>query len=102
MRCFAITAILESRQATGSRGKDRMKTISENGADSLAEVLWDERTTSRITGLSLGNLRRRRLLRQEPPFVKLGARVFYRPIDIRTFVNSNIVAPIDAGAKRGR
>ncbi len=42
----------------------------------------NEHDVARITGLSLASVRRWRLLRQGPKYLKLGASVRYRPEDI--------------------
>lgn len=44
--------------------------------------LLNEHDVARITGLSLASVRRWRLLRQGPKYLKLGASVRYRPEDI--------------------
>jgi predicted DNA-binding transcriptional regulator AlpA len=50
------------------------------------DALLNERDLARITGLSVASVRRWRLLRQGPRYVKIGSRVRYRPEDIRTWL----------------
>ena len=52
------------------------------------EELLTEHDVARITGLSVGNLRRRRLLRQPPAFKKLGAAVRYAPRSVASWIES--------------
>lgn len=53
--------------------------------------LFDEREAARRLGLSVATMRRRRLLRRPPVWVKLGARVLYRNSDLEAFVEANVV-----------
>ncbi len=48
----------------------------------VIDPLLNEHDVARITGLSLASVRRWRLLRQGPKYLKLGASVRYRPEDI--------------------
>ena len=50
--------------------------------------LFDERDVARITGLSLASVRRWRLLRKGPKFLKIGAAVRYRPEDVSAWLES--------------
>lgn len=61
------------------------------------QVLINEKQAAKRLGLSVATLRRRRLLRQPPPFVKLGNRVLYRAEDLTAFIAANIVRPSGAG-----
>jgi hypothetical protein len=66
--------------------------------------LFDEREAARRLGLSVATMRRRRLLRQPPAWVKLGGRVLYRSLELDAFVEANVVQLSDgrrAGSKRG-
>ena len=47
-----------------------------------------ERDVSRIIGMSLASVRRWRLLRQGPRFIKIGAAVRYRPEDVTSWIAS--------------
>jgi hypothetical protein len=42
-------------------------------------------------GLSVAAMRRQRLLRQPPAWVKLGGRVLYRSGELEAFINANVV-----------
>lgn len=55
--------------------------------------LIDEREAARRLGLSVATLRRRRLFRQPPAWVKLGSRVLYRQTDLAAFIEANVVPP---------
>ena len=52
--------------------------------------LFDEREAARRLGLSVATIRRRRLLRQPPAWIKLGGRVFYRARELDAFVDANL------------
>jgi hypothetical protein len=53
--------------------------------------LFDEREAARRLGLSVATMRRRRLLRRPPAWVKLGGRVLYRALELDAFVEANVV-----------
>lgn len=55
------------------------------------EPLLSERDAAQWLGLSVATMRRRRLLRQPPAWVKLGARVLYRKQDLESFINANVI-----------
>ena len=52
------------------------------------ERLLTERQVSEITGMSLATVRRWRLLRQGPPYMKLNWAVRYRPQDLASWLAS--------------
>jgi predicted DNA-binding transcriptional regulator AlpA len=52
------------------------------------ETLLNEHDVARITGLSVASVRRWRLLRQGPKYLKIGAAVRYRPEDITAWLES--------------
>jgi predicted DNA-binding transcriptional regulator AlpA len=52
------------------------------------EILLNEHDLARITGLSLASVRRWRLLRQGPKYLKIGASVRYKPEDISKWLES--------------
>jgi predicted DNA-binding transcriptional regulator AlpA len=52
------------------------------------ETLLNEYDVARITGLSVASVRRWRLVRQGPKYLKLGAAVRYRPEDISAWLES--------------
>jgi predicted DNA-binding transcriptional regulator AlpA len=60
-----------------------MATIS-----STLETLLNEHDVARITGLSVASVRRWRLLRQGPKYLKIGAAVRYEPRSISEFLAS--------------
>lgn len=61
-----------------------MSAVSSNSV----EVLFDEHDLARITGLSVGSVRRWRLLKRGPKYIKLGAAVRYRPQDVSAWIES--------------
>jgi predicted DNA-binding transcriptional regulator AlpA len=50
--------------------------------------LLNENDVARMTGLSVASVRRWRLLRQGPRYVKIGAAVRYRPEDLAAWLES--------------
>ena len=56
-------------------------------ANTLAELLT-EHDVARITGLSVASVRRWRLLRMGPKYIKIGAAVRYRPEDVSVWLES--------------
>ena len=52
------------------------------------EELLTEHDVARITGLSVASVRRWRLFRQGPKYLKLGSAVRYRPEDISAWLES--------------
>ncbi len=50
------------------------------------ETLMNEHDVARITGLSVASVRRWRLLRQGPKYLKIGAAVRYTPESLREFL----------------
>lgn len=61
------------------------------------ESLLKEHDVARITGMSLGSIRRWRLFRRGPRYIKIGSAVRYRPDDVERFLNSR---PSAGGAER--
>ncbi|MEK7750864.1 MAG: helix-turn-helix domain-containing protein [Acidobacteriota bacterium] len=57
-------------------------------AKNTLETLLNEREVARITGLSVASVRRWRLLRQGPRYIKIGAAVRYRPEDLMAWLES--------------
>jgi predicted DNA-binding transcriptional regulator AlpA len=51
-------------------------------------ALLNERDIARVTGLSVATVRRWRLLRQGPNFLKLNSAVRYRPEDVAAWLES--------------
>ena len=54
----------------------------------ILETLLNEYDVARITGLSVASVRRWRLLRQGPKYLKIGAAVRYKPEDISVWLES--------------
>jgi predicted DNA-binding transcriptional regulator AlpA len=52
------------------------------------ENLLNEHDVARITGLSVASVRRWRLLRQGPKYIKIGAAVRYKPKDVMAWLSS--------------
>ena len=46
---------------------------------------------AQFCGVSVANLRRRRWLKQQPAFIRLGARVVYDVADLEAWMNQNRV-----------
>lgn len=51
------------------------------------EVLLTERDVAQLLRVSVATIRRRRLFRQAPEWVKIGASVRYRPAAVRSLIN---------------
>lgn len=56
--------------------------------NSTLETLLNEHDVARITGLSVASVRRWRLLRQGPKYLKIGASVRYKPEDVAAWIES--------------
>ncbi len=54
----------------------------------LIETLLNEHDVAGITGLSVASVRRWRLLRQGPKYLKIGAAVRYKPEDVWAWLES--------------
>ena len=52
------------------------------------ETLLNEHDVARVTGMSVASVRRWRLLRQGPKYLKLNSAVRYRPEDIQAWLES--------------
>jgi predicted DNA-binding transcriptional regulator AlpA len=52
------------------------------------ETLLNEHDVARVTGLSVASVRRWRLLRQGPRFIKLNSAVRYRAEDLKAWLDS--------------
>jgi predicted DNA-binding transcriptional regulator AlpA len=66
-----------------SQERSEMTTV-----DSILETLLNEHDVARITGLSVASVRRWRLLRQGPKYIKIGAAVRYRPEDVAAWLET--------------
>jgi predicted DNA-binding transcriptional regulator AlpA len=67
-------------------GKQLSERIEMTTTSSSIETLLNERDVAHVTGLSVASVRRWRLLRQGPQYIKIGAAVRYTPESIREFV----------------
>jgi predicted DNA-binding transcriptional regulator AlpA len=56
--------------------------------NSIIEILLNEHDVARITGLSVASVRRWRLLRQGPKYLKIGAAVRYMAPDVAAWLES--------------
>jgi predicted DNA-binding transcriptional regulator AlpA len=61
------------------------------------QALLNEREVARVTGLSVASVRRWRLLRQGPKYLKLNSAVRYRPEDISVWLASRPTGGEQAG-----
>ena len=57
-------------------------------ANNTIGTLLNEHDVARITGLSVASVRRWRLLRQGPKYLKIGAAVRYKSEDISAWLES--------------
>jgi predicted DNA-binding transcriptional regulator AlpA len=64
----------------------RQKREREDQHRVWLDALLNEYDVARITGLSVASVRRWRLLRQGPKYLKIGAAVRYEPSSIREFL----------------
>jgi predicted DNA-binding transcriptional regulator AlpA len=60
----------------------------QTAASSPIQPLFNEHDLARVTGLSVASVRRWRLLRQGPKYLKIGAAVRYKPEDIWAWLES--------------
>jgi predicted DNA-binding transcriptional regulator AlpA len=57
--------------------------------NNIPSALLNEHDVARITGLSVATIRRWRLLRQGPRFIKVsGSAVRYRPEDVKAYLDT--------------
>jgi predicted DNA-binding transcriptional regulator AlpA len=56
--------------------------------NNVIESLLNEYDVARITGLSVASVRRWRLLRLGPKYLKIGAAVRYKPEDVAAWIES--------------
>jgi len=56
--------------------------------ENTLEELLNEHDVARITGLAVASVRRWRLLRQGPQYLKIGAAVRYRGADLATWLTT--------------
>jgi pimeloyl-ACP methyl ester carboxylesterase len=79
-----LNHLSDERAATGKA----MFTDIETRMVNVIENLLNERDVARITGLSVASVRRWRLFRQGPKFLKINSAVRYRPEDISAWLAS--------------
>lgn len=65
------------------------------------QELFNERDVARITGLSIASVRRWRIRRQGPRYLKIGAAVRYRPADLEMWLTSQATKAIDSTSREG-
>lgn len=73
--------------------------ISEHFDSNFTRDLINEIDVARITGMSLASVRRWRLLRQGPKFLKLNSAVRYRVEDLESWLASRPTGGGEATAK---
>ena len=56
--------------------------------DNALNRLLNEYDVARITGLSVASVRRWRLLKHGPKYIKIGAAVSYKPEDVSAWLES--------------
>jgi predicted DNA-binding transcriptional regulator AlpA len=64
------------------------KGTSMGAIHNAIENLLNEYDVARITGLSVASVRRWRLFRQGPKYLKIGAAVRYKPEDVSAWLES--------------
>jgi predicted DNA-binding transcriptional regulator AlpA len=69
-------------------GKQPSERTEMATASNGIETLLNEHDVARITGLSVASVRRWRLLRQGPKYLKIGAAARYKPEDITAWLES--------------
>jgi predicted DNA-binding transcriptional regulator AlpA len=57
-------------------------------ANTTLETLLNEHDVARITGLSVASVRRWRLLKTGPRYIKISSAVRYRPEDVSAWLES--------------
>ncbi len=65
------------------------------------QSLLNEHEVARVTGLSVASVRRWRLLRQGPKYLKLNSAVRYKPEDIAEWLASRPTGGGDHAARQG-
>ena len=55
---------------------------------SLIEPVWTEHDLARVRKQSVATIRRERLLKRGPKYLKIGAAVRYRPEDVAAWLSS--------------
>lgn len=60
----------------------------DSAADTQIDTLLNEHDVARVTGLSVASVRRWRLLRLGPRYLKLGSSVRYRAADVTYWIQN--------------
>jgi predicted DNA-binding transcriptional regulator AlpA len=71
-----------------SRQFCRPRKIQMTTVNNALQALLNEHDIARLTGLSVASVRRWRLVRQGPKYIKIGAAVRYKPEDISAWLES--------------
>jgi predicted DNA-binding transcriptional regulator AlpA len=64
------------------------------------EELLDEHDVARVTGLSVASVRRWRLVKQGPQYLKIGSAVRYRPQDVSAWLETRPTGGEPRGPER--
>jgi predicted DNA-binding transcriptional regulator AlpA len=72
----------------------------ESAAATQLPTLLNEFDVARVTGLSVASVRRWRLFKQGPQYLKIGASVRYRAEDLRVWLETRPTAGGEAGGTR--
>jgi hypothetical protein len=72
------------------RGLGQDESCTADSQSAASHRLWNEHEVARYLGISVATLRRRRLFRKPPCFIRIGASVRYRWQDIQSFVAGQV------------
>jgi hypothetical protein len=64
----------------------------------LDEPLLSQTETAAILDQKPATLTMWRHLRKGPPYLKIGERIFYRPSDLRAYIDQQVIVPSARGA----
>jgi predicted DNA-binding transcriptional regulator AlpA len=62
------------------------------------ETLLTEHEVAKLLKISVATIRRRRLFRQPPEWIKIGASVRYRPEAVERLIESSVCSPLQGAA----
>ena len=68
----------------------------------MIESLLNEHEVAQLLKVSVATIRRRRLFRQPPEWVKIGASVRYRPEAVQRLIESGTCSPAIVESRRGQ
>lgn len=57
------------------------------------EKMLTTKQAAELTGTSASTLQYYRFMKQPPAYVKLGRRIFYRPDDLRAWIEQGVIEP---------